>query len=160
MGNFAGDFGESGFQTEFQDGYLYEQYWGGQTDQVGHFLTAVGGGYGVGKGALPEDITLGAFIGHEKTGDQNLLEQLSAASDADFGLFHQAVNADAAGDYELRDRYLMTILGPGSLADRKGNSLEDLRLTVRGWRFGQMIANGDIETRDEAADWLKENVAK
>jgi hypothetical protein len=160
-GNFTGNFGESGFMTELQDGYLYDQYWGGSTDQVGHFLTAVNGGYNVAQGQLSQDVTLRFFLGHEKIGDQNgPWQQYGAASDADIDLFLLAVGADAAGNYDLRDEYLMRILGSGSLAGRTGNSLEDLRLTLRGWRFGQMIANGKIKTREDAAIWLQENIGQ
>lgn len=160
-GNFNGDFGENGFMTELQDGYLYDQYWGGSTDQVGHFLTAVNGGYNVARGQLSQDVTLRFFLGHEKIGDQNgPWQQYGAASDADIDLFLLAIGADSAGNYDLRDEYLMRILGSGSLAGRTGNSLEDLRLTLRGWRFGQLIANGKIKTREDAALWLQENIGQ
>jgi len=68
--------------------------------------------------------------------------------------------ADTWGDYGLRDEHLKKILmmEGGALEDRKGNSLEDLRLTVRGWRFGQLIASGYFASREEAAQWLNDNL--
>jgi hypothetical protein len=42
--------------------------------------------------------------------------------------------------------------------DRLGNSLQDLRLSVKGWRFGQMIKNKQITTTDQASNWLLQNL--
>ena len=93
-------------------------------------------------------------------GDHRFFEQYRAATEEARGLFRQAVTADRWGDYDSRDKYLTQILKMqgGSLEDRKGNSLEDLRLTVRGWRFGQLISSGYFASREEAAGWLSDNL--
>jgi RHS repeat-associated protein len=157
----AGGFGETGFQKQLQDGYLYEQYWGGETNQVGHFLTGVELAYYSRYPGL-ETPLLRFSVGHEMVGDQGapiswLFQYLAANSEA-LNLFQQAVEADATGHYALRDEYLMAILGDEPLDSRKGNSLEDLVLTVRGWRFGLMIASGELATREDAAAWLEEYI--
>jgi len=160
----AGGFGETGLQEQFQDGYLYEQYWGGETHQIGHFLTAAAFGYRASQFSDPNKFLIRLAVGHEIVGDQGAplswVNQLRAATPEALSLFQQAIEADIAGDYGLRDEYLTQILtlNSESLENRVGNSLEDLRLTVRGWRFGQMIANGLLTSREEAAQWLNENI--
>lgn len=75
----------------------------------------------------------------------------------------QAVKRDASGDYAARDQTLNDILRPygaqwgggfGPLDNRIGNSMEDLRLSVRGWRLGNMVASGRIQTNTDLANWL------
>lgn len=63
-----------------------------------------------------------------------------------------------AGDYLQRDGFLLGILGSEPLARRQGNSLEDLRLSVKGWIFGQHIAHGTILSSQDAARWLRDNL--
>jgi hypothetical protein len=72
--------------------------------------------------------------------------------------FISAVSYDVAGNDAERDRLLLGILGPEDLADRTGNSLEDLRLSAKGWIFGYHIAQGIIRTSQDAAAWLRDNL--
>ncbi len=37
--------------------------------------------------------------------------------------------------------------------------MEDLRLSVRGWRLGNMIASGQLSSNKELANWMAFNVA-
>jgi hypothetical protein len=81
-------------------------------------------------------------------------------------MFDTAVKRDAAGDYDGRDQALQGILmdGPrprqlGVQGARVGNSMEDLRLSVRGWRVGNMVAGGSIQTNKELANWIALNIA-
>jgi RHS repeat-associated protein len=160
----AGGFGETGLNVDFQDGYLYEQYWGGETRQVGHFLTAAAFGYRASQYSDPWEFLTRFAVGHEIVGDQGAplswTRQFLAATPEARNLFRQAIEADAAGRHELRDEYLRQILALNSapLEVRRGNSLEDLRLTVRGWRFGQMVAMGQFASLEEAAQWLNDNL--
>ena len=32
--------------------------------------------------------------------------------------------------------------------------MEDLKLSVRGWRLGTLVANGQIGTNRDLADWI------
>jgi len=47
----------------------------------------------------------------------------------------------------------------GSLVNRKGTSMADLRLSVRGWRLGRTVATGGIQTNKGLANWIALNVA-
>jgi RHS repeat-associated protein len=156
----SGGFGEAGLNGDFQDGYMYEQYWGGKTNQIGHFWTAVVYGSRASQSLFQEEFLMRLAVGHEMVGDHRFVRQYFSATGGALDLFRQAIEADILGDYESRDDYLSQILmmKGGNLEDRKGNSLEDLRLTVRGWRFGQMIATGQFASREEAAQWLNDNL--
>jgi len=156
----AGGWGETGLNIEFQDGRWYAQYWGGETAQIGHFLTAAAFGHKAALGLDDQKGFLKLAVGHEMVRDPLWLMQYMAATPQARDLFNKAVESDIAGNYGGRDEYLATILmmNGGALEGRKGNSLEDLRLTVRGWRFGQMLAGGRFRSREEAAQWLNDNL--
>ena len=177
FGGLAATRGDRGFAREFQDDYLYRELWGcrtPQSQQLGHFLTAVGMGY---KAAThPEDeVMRGArlilIVGHEMYRDakgsagmgpstvRQLLEGLRGDGVA---CFEEAVRLDAAGQYEARDAQLYAIFDParhGAPRDRLGNSMEDLRLSVRGWRLGHIVASGGLGTNRDLANWLALYVA-
>jgi hypothetical protein len=93
-------------------------------------------------------------------------------------LFKDAVEADRDGNYVLRDNRLREIfstvydpdhpegvgvcyVGKGAWGSpwKQGNSMQDFRLSVKGYRFGQEIRNGSIRTRSEAAQWLMRELA-
>lgn len=168
MGLFPPD--DSGFKAELADGrfYVSPRYWARlltpeqrHTSQVGHFLIAVGLRYN----AWPEAVALRLIVGHEKLGDRLLfgfVRQYLRARHADRQLFRDAVAHDAAGDTERRDAALQRIFGAPDEAERDshriGNSVPDLRLSVKGWRFGEAIRTGQIQTRAEAADWLRREI--
>jgi RHS repeat-associated protein len=153
-GNMRGDFKDTGFQPIFQDG----------GDQVGHFMTAVNFGY-ISVGADPaKSWYVRLAVGHEIVGDNvagSVFKQILAGDKEARSLFASAINADVAGNYSERDDLLKQILALGGdfdKVDRTGNSIADLILTIRGLRFGQMIACGEITTREQAALWLEKYV--
>jgi hypothetical protein len=80
------------------------------------------------------------------------------------GLFLKAVEADKGRKPRERDKYLQTILGFSDEAagdpTRIGNSMPDLRLSIKGWRFGKGTRNEEegIRTRQDAANWLRREV--
>jgi hypothetical protein len=139
---------------------MYEQHWGGETAQIGHFLTAVKFGYQAALFPGDEKSLMKLAVGHEMVGDPWWPVQYGKAGPEARDLFRRAIEADFAGNYDERDEYLRSILmmEGGALENRRGNSLEDLRLTVRGWRFGQMIANDQFASREQAAQWLNDNL--
>jgi RHS repeat-associated protein len=114
----------------------------------------------------PETYALSLIVGHEMVGDRegvgqfiSVPEQYYAATEEARTRFRKAVEADRNGHPRERDEYLQLILGvpleaPGD-PQRVGNSMPDLRLSVKGWRFGQETRNGEIDTRQQAADWLR-----
>ena len=121
-----------------------------------------------------EEHALNLIVGHEILGDKggvgqfiSIPQQYAVTREEDRQWFLEAVRDDRLGFYNLRDRVLQTILlstspkiredaiaGPG----RVGNSMQDLRLSVKGWRFGEEIRIGVIQTRQEAADWLRREI--
>ena len=117
----------------------------------------------------PETYALSLIVGHEMIGDQPgsgqlwaIPEQYYAATAEARTLFLKAVEADKDRRYWERDNLLQPILGfsEDAIHDprRIGNSMQDLRLSVKGWRFGQEIRNRDIGTRQQAANWLRREI--
>ncbi len=163
--------GDKGFAQEFQDDHLYGELWGIErpaSRQLGHFLTAVR------MGDADNDYLrlayLYAIVGHEQKSDGKgkigqmfgLMRQSLAPSRSDVSAFRIAVEQDAAGAYEARDATLYTIFDPkkhGDPANRIGNSMEDLRLSVRGWRLGAGVRQGEFTTNKDVANWLALYVA-
>jgi hypothetical protein len=41
------------------------------------------------------------------------------------------------------------------LGGGEGNSIQDLRLTLAGWRFGELIGAGTLADRREASAWIR-----
>jgi hypothetical protein len=160
MGRLAGD---KGFAANFGDDYLYGQKgWGGRTgvsQQLGHFLTAVN------MGRDGSEFFKRMVVGHEQVSDLALRAPVSTLlrpTGADIQAFDHALAADASGNISAREAALGSILDPGRigpLENRQGNSLEDLRLSVRGWRLGTMVASGEIATNRQVANWIALNVA-
>jgi hypothetical protein len=162
--HFEGDFGaEYGFANEFADG----------TGQMGHFLTAVSLGYFSYGDPFLETNAMSLIVGHEMVADaggrSGLIrtythaQQYRAAANTPgaVSLFGAAVNADIWGNNSLRDKYLSSILSMGDEPmPRYGNSIQDLRLSIRGWRFGRLIASGIIQDKEEARDWILGNIAQ
>jgi hypothetical protein len=122
-----------------------------------------------------EMYALSLIVGHEMVGDTEELMGLprvppqyyaGATSAEAVGLFLKAIEADRLGRTRERDTYLQPILGdplrreviPGP--ERIGNSMPDLRLSIKGWRFGKGTRNEEegIRTRQDAANWLRREV--
>jgi hypothetical protein len=168
MGLFPPD--DSGFREELADGRFYKDpgVWAqfarsgqGRTKQMGHFLTAVG----LRLNRWPALVKLNLIIGHEKLGDGLPLvfvRQFLRATARDRERFLGAVAADRAGEVEQREARLRAIFHTGreALRDprRVGNSLVDLRLSVKGWRFAEEIQSGQVTSRAGAAAWLRREV--
>ena len=112
------------------------------------------------------DIVLRLIVGHELLGDVGgisaNIKQYNAATNYHVNEFIQATAYDVAGDNLQRDMHLENILysNPTNLKSRPGNSLEDLRLSLKGWRFGHEIKVGLIGSSQNAALWLRSNLTK
>jgi hypothetical protein len=168
MGAFLAD--DSGFKLALADErfYLDPKYWAEfvkpearATKQMGHFLTAVG----LRLAKLPQYVKLNLIIGHEKFGDLQFfgfVRQFVRATARDRRRFLAAVRADSAGDAQRCEAQLVAIFHTRreALHDPKriGNSLVDLRLSVKGWRFGDDLETRRIATRAEAMAWLRREV--
>jgi hypothetical protein len=86
--------------------------------------------------------------------------QFQAATDADVEAWNEALaTMRAGGGYDAAAQE-----GPGAPLDRiavgtgKGNSRQDLRLSMVGYRFGEMVQSGAFATRADAAAWLRANL--
>jgi hypothetical protein len=173
--HYASLFGDSDcwFGSGFRDNHLYHQkkdgklVWqdaaGETSNQVGHFLTAVGLSYGI----LLDIAVLKAYLSHELVGDKRgvgnqLQEEVTEQMRQDF---LGAVMADAQGNRTKRDELLWGILGFGGTvapdyieSGRTGNSLPDLRLDVKGYRFGKWVKNNSSLSPNAGAIWLRQNI--
>jgi hypothetical protein len=168
MGLFPWD--DSGFREELADGKFYEdpKVWARltkarqrHTKQMGHFLTAAG----LRLNRWPTWVKLNLIVGHEKLGDGlplGFVRQFLRTTPGDRERFLAAAAADRAGDGERREALLREIFHTGreALRDprRIGNSLVDLRLSVKGWRFAEEIESGAVASRAAAAAWLRREV--
>jgi hypothetical protein len=183
--NFAIDFGsDCGFAVEFRDNRFYG-LWGKDTsdpdqdsNQVGHFLTAVNMTYYwelVHKSnSHPDSMAahsrwaLYPIIGHEQMSDDpsyNVVIQPTKPTTWDFILWDQAVEFDSMGQYQWRDEALWAILSfaadipMGSVdPDRVGNSLQDLRLSLKGYRFAHWVWDNPTTHPAQAGRWLRMNI--
>jgi RHS repeat-associated protein len=162
--------GDEYFKQELRDNQFYGRDWTKTTkrsNQVGHFLTAVAMAY-----TWPDALTEQFVIGHELSSDNpadpnggNLNQVRTSISDQVRQKWRDAVKADEQGDKLLRDQLLWDILGFGGAIDpsfvdpnREGNSLQDFRLTVKGYRFGKWVLSNKDVLPIEAARWLRANI--
>jgi RHS repeat-associated protein len=177
-GRFSHDrvrFSDTGFAEEFRDGHLWTNADGSAfvSNQVNHFLTAADLAYRFGNtlDSITDSWARGCLIGHELYGQgqqPELYQCTIGVSDVQHRKFMWAIASDVRGDYCDRDRLISEILpglpesGSRGRLDqdpRRGNSRQDLRLSIKGWLFGKAILNGQINTTDEASNWLASNLA-
>lgn len=185
-----------GLQTgiEFSDvGFIGDRNPGGEgyrdphessRNQVGHFLSAVGLGYGPTKvnapipllggrirdavGAPPtmsdEEVGIRLIVGHEKKADPSIpapadfKAQFQSATDEDVAAFRKAKAALGTAteiDMKAAEPFLKKIqIDP----TQRGNSIQDLRLSLAGLNLGERIRSGEIKSREEAAAWVRQNL--
>ncbi|MBN1430549.1 MAG: hypothetical protein JXB07_19415 [Anaerolineae bacterium] len=120
---------------------------------------------------------LAAVIGHELTSDDNGLSyqmMVGLAHPSLAWLFLEAVADDLNGDISQRDKKLEQIFFSGGYTDQKGkfhhytddktkwqqgNSLNDLKLSLKGFSFAAQVGYGGSKfSRREAADWLRKEL--
>ena len=111
---------------------------------------------------------MGCLIGHEQfPGDPSRVTQCAGVSLQSLRLFDRAIAEDIAGNYVDRDCYLRLIMPhvPETLDEPRrpgdpyyGKSVQDLRLNLKGWVFGNSIRTGEIQTPAQDADWLRKNL--
>jgi hypothetical protein len=153
-------------------------------NQVGHFLTAVALSFDptimrqtVLSVALrrllsapvsmsDEDVVLRLIVGHELAPDArskatiffSARAQFRAATPAHVAAFLRADSALGRGprlDLEAADEILHEI--PIDIRQR-GNSYQDLRLTLMGWRFGRLLRAGEFRSTAHMAEWIRTNL--
>jgi hypothetical protein len=173
-GIFAGT-SDKGFREAFQDPRP------SGSNQVGHFMTAVDMGYrpmktyrlipavvrnqyldGTTHSVLPveERVCIGLIIGHEQVGDTTWQANYFAtiqASSSEIQAFLQALEKiGASPDWDVaRSRTALSTIRIGSGV---GNSMQDLHLSLYGYRFGRFIRKGELTSRAHAAQWLRTDI--
>jgi len=181
--------GDCGFAEEFRDDKFYSIQkinqrgkWSNpeqtHSNQVGHFLTSVSviaTGVAMGLDHL-EDITgdwsvrwdLRAILGHEKLDDltSSYIDQINAVTKVDILMFRIALGYDELGDNLKRDEWLWKILDFPLSTDfddvvpyRQGNSLQDLRLSLKGYRFAKWAFANAASSPKSAGEWLRKNLS-
>jgi hypothetical protein len=107
------------------------------------------------------------MIGHEKRSDRGSseLQQIFATINSDFEHWDRAVDADMRGDTFGRDAELWAIFNYESKVNfgqvdpnRVGNSIQDLRLDVKGYRFWLWMRENGFRHPSWAAVWLRQNL--
>jgi hypothetical protein len=163
---FAADVADSAkWYNPAATGYVMEVVHGRENQgspQVGHFLTAVDIGR---QNPVLSKLLHSAAVGHELTGDDHgPLEQvlLGLTHRKERALFAAAVKAAAQSQrqkaHQAVERALPELSVNGDEPGRVGNSKQDLLNTSYGMAFGQLVRQGKLETREQAADWLFHNL--
>jgi RHS repeat-associated protein len=111
-----------------------------------------------------EEVALRLIIGHEKAPDplpgqpEQFLRQFNRATDADIQVFRKAELALGSG-HRLNIAEAMVILRQISIdSSMRGNSYEDLALSLVGWHFGRLLREGHFTSTAQVADWLRVNL--
>jgi RHS repeat-associated protein len=113
-----------------------------------------------------EETALRMIVGHELESDMQPWAwwvQYQAAKGSHLDLFLQAMQADLAGDAIVRDELLARIIELDTadreqMAERPGNSSEDLLLSLKGWELGCSIKNQSMVSAQEVATWFRDNL--
>lgn len=160
-------FNDDNFATEFQDHQLLvnsDSTPRAYSNQVNHFLTAVDTGYSIGWSG---GWAMSCLVGHEQMDNSfHGAEECLAVSWQSIQSFQKAIDADLAGNYQERECFLRSIVPeladnttPSKPGDpREGDSIQDLRLSLKGWIFAQLISKNEITTLEQAQMWLKQNI--
>ncbi len=111
-------------------------------------------------------LTPPAYFSLEWENDDGPLGAFAAlVTPSDFALWNAAINHDKLGNIAQRDDLLWKILGFGPHVpfegvdkDRQGNSLQDLRLSLKGARFAHWVKTMGSLPPDWAGGWLSDNL--
>ena len=154
--HFEINFNDSGFKIEFQD----SRQWAGSGNQVGHFLTASDLSYNFSDTPL-QTSSLILITGHEMYSDNEVCCSTSKLAQGLVGTYGELKNSSTSLFLTGTDDAFNELLNMGPVWGRgSGNSLEDLRLSHQGWRFGQMMKNSYFSSRNDAANWLIKNIVQ
>jgi RHS repeat-associated protein len=144
-----GNYHDTGFKKEFRDP------WPNSNNQVGHFITAVKfGEYSI-KSTGWKETALDFVIGHEMLADgfpilSNIQQVLTGRR------YRETHEMFLSG----KDSEFTKILEITGTEKRSGNSIQDLRLSYKGWEFAQLIYGDELQTNEEYAAWLAQNIGE
>jgi hypothetical protein len=127
-----------------------------------------------------EEVAIRLCVGHEKSADPSkglavaafvvdpflapmyiltaFAEQFAAATAMDVAVFRRAVANLGAGRPLDKASAKSTIRSIAVTATSRGNSYEDLLLSVYGWRLGQDIKAGRPPSNSDNSDWVRKNL--
>jgi hypothetical protein len=83
--------------------------------------------------------------------------QFHATTDDDLAAWQEALRVSGKGrafDWQALEG-ASSPLGAITIANGEGNSVQDLRLSLAGWRLGQLIACGAFDRRQDVAAWIR-----
>lgn len=156
--------GDSGFSCEYQDSLV----WRGSSNQVGHFLTAVDISIQARQSWWKKGLLLDAVIGHEMIGDwagPGLQIVFGfTANFVTFGSVHRWFLSGKDENFEkiiTLSRKINNLIFDETAQQHNfysGNSIQDLRLSHQGWKFGELLSQNNIENPEDAAEWLKKSL--
>jgi hypothetical protein len=107
--------------------------------------------------AIPVGSTLGALAGALAEQFLGFRRQYQRATDADERVFDRALAALGRGpvlDPDAAEAALRPLLDRIDV-DARGNSYQDLRLSLLGWWLGDAIRRGTITRGDQVAAWIR-----
>jgi hypothetical protein len=107
-----------------------------------------------------ENICIRLIIGHEQVADNATLafgRQAISADESEIALFSKALST-VTPDLNQNPHTSLAALKRIRVGMGQGNSIQDLHLSLFGFKFGQMIRAGTINTRAFAARWIRSNI--
>ena len=174
--HFSGIFAgvtDLGFRKAFKDPFP-----GKSDNQVGHFTTAVDMGFrpqrtvalvpkairdliDPGTGFPVEQIIcMRLIVGHEQVADDSTLafeRQALSPNEKEVRQFFDATGAVSASPFQSLGPSRI-LLAPIRVGTGQGNSFQDLHLSLFGFKFGTMIRIGTMDSRGDAAEWIRTNL--
>jgi hypothetical protein len=164
---------DRGFRTAFKDPFP-----GKSDNQVGHFTTAVDMGFRplrtfallpsvvqdlrapVPPLGVEETFCVRLIIGHEQVADDAtlaFLRQARSPTTGEIEIFGNALAAVTSARNQAVGVSRAALSGI-RIGTGQGNSIQDLHLSLFGFKFGKMIRSGTISNRADAAMWIRTNV--
>ena len=119
---------------------------------------------------MEKNPNLRVIIAHEKSADEKGYlgseDYFTDVTPSDYSHFYKAWLYDTTGMPDKRDTELWAILNftdpsikPGEAdPDRQGNSLQDLRLSLKSVRFADWVKKHSTSNPSEAGAWLAANL--
>lgn len=120
--------------------------------------TAAGGAAGGAVIPVPGTAIPGAIVGAGIAILRAFRAQFAAATDQDVQVFRGAEGVLGAGPQLNLTAANSALQGISVNPSNRGNSYQDLLLTLYGWRLGQLIRHGQLTTGVAVAAWIRANL--
>lgn len=111
---------------------------------------------------LAERLCARLIVGHEQSSDAGVdylvkYRQFLSATDSEIQTFLDAVAA-LPNDPKIDISKASSLISSIRIGSGEGNSIQDLRLSLYGYKFGSRIRLGNLTTRADAGKWLRVNL--